>query len=137
MTSRCVNHVYTLPPKLSSVIKKIVSGSIFCDFASLACILIGKDEECEKMEKRTREFRTQCAMTFSCALLWCFLTLILTAPIHCRGSIGEQVMLDFPKSVEIKKQSHLHLGWSEDEYILANFNFCVNYIVYKKKWKQQ
>ncbi len=29
MNSRCVNHVYTLPPKLSSDIKKFGSGSAF------------------------------------------------------------------------------------------------------------
>jgi len=50
-TSHCVNHVYTLPPKLSSVIKK-GSGSIFCIYASVASILIGNDEyENDKYEK--------------------------------------------------------------------------------------
>ncbi len=44
--------------------KKFGSGSIFCVFASVACILIGKDEEYEKTEKRMRQFRTQCAMAF-------------------------------------------------------------------------
>ncbi len=45
-------------------------------------------------------------------------TLILTAPIHCRGSMGEEViMLNFSKSALMKKQTHLHLGWPEDEYI--------------------
>ncbi len=34
--------------------KKIGSGLIFGIFASVACILIGKDEEYEKMEKRMR-----------------------------------------------------------------------------------
>ncbi len=29
-TSSCVNHIHTLPPKLSSVIKKFGSGLIFC-----------------------------------------------------------------------------------------------------------
>ncbi len=42
-------------------------------------------------------------------------TLILTAPIHCRWSIGEQEMLNFYKSVLMKKQTHLHLGWREGE----------------------
>ncbi len=51
-----------------------------------------------------------------CGLLVMFLsavwTLILTAPIHCRGSTAEQViMLHFSKSVLMKKQTHLHLGW--------------------------
>ncbi len=40
--------------------KKIGSGLIFCVFASVACILIGKNEE-----KRKRKFRTQCVMTFT------------------------------------------------------------------------
>ncbi len=51
-TSRCVNHVYTLPPKLSSIIKKFGPGSIFCVFASVASIFIGKDDEYEKKEKK-------------------------------------------------------------------------------------
>ncbi len=44
-------------------------------------------------------------------------TLILTAPIQCRGPIGEQVMLHFSKSVPVKKQTHLRLTWPEGEYI--------------------
>ncbi len=39
--------------------------------------------------------------------------LILPALIHCRGSIG--VMLNFSKSVQIKKETQLHLGWPESE----------------------
>ncbi len=46
-------------------------------------------------------------------------TLILTAPIHCRASIGETVMLHFSKSVPIKKQTHLHLVWPEDEEMFS------------------
>ncbi len=38
------------------------------------------------------------------------------APIHCRGSIGEQAMLNFSKSVLMKKQTHLHLGLPEGEF---------------------
>ncbi len=49
--------------------------------------------------------------------------LILTAPIHCRGSIGEQVILHFSKSVLMKKQIHLHLGWHQGEYIFVNYSF--------------
>ncbi len=45
-------------------------------------------------------------------------TFILTAPIHCRGSIDDQVMLNLSKSVMIKKQIHLHLEWLKGEYIL-------------------
>ncbi len=36
--------------------KEFGSGSIFCVFASVACILIGKDGEYEKNEKRMRNF---------------------------------------------------------------------------------
>ncbi len=50
-TSRCVNHIYTLPPKLSSVIKKFGSGSIFCVFASVTSILIGKDDKYKKKDE--------------------------------------------------------------------------------------
>ncbi len=50
-TSRCVNHVYTLPPKLSSIIKKFGSGLIFCVFASVASILIRKNDEYGKKKK--------------------------------------------------------------------------------------
>ncbi len=39
-------------------------------------------------------------------------TLILTAPIHCRGSIDpSDVMLNFSKSDLMKKQTHVHHGW--------------------------
>ncbi len=38
-------------------------------------------------------------------------TLILTAPIHCRGSTGEQVMQCFISPNLKKKQTHLHLRW--------------------------
>uniref|UniRef100_A0A9J8AUD6 Phospholipase A and acyltransferase 1-like n=1 Tax=Cyprinus carpio carpio TaxID=630221 RepID=A0A9J8AUD6_CYPCA len=37
-------------------------------------------------------------------------TLILTAPIHCRGSIAEQVMQCYISPNLMKKQTHLHLG---------------------------
>ncbi len=41
-------------------------------------------------------------------------TLILTAPIHCKGSICEQVMYwHFSKSVLMKKQTHLHFGFRD------------------------
>ncbi len=55
-------------------------------------------------------------------------TLILTAPIHCRGSIGEQVivMLNFSKSVLMKKQTHLHLDGPRVSTFSANLHFWVN-----------
>ncbi len=47
-----------------------------------------------------------------CDVLSAVWTLLLTAPIHCRGSVGEQdAMLHFYKSVRIKKQTPLHLAW--------------------------
>ncbi len=51
-------------------------------------------------------------------------TLILTAPIHCRASTGD-AMLYFSKSVQMKKQTHLHLGWSEN-IALASLHFWGN-----------
>ncbi len=41
-------------------------------------------------------------------------TVILTAPIHCRGPIGEQVIF---KPV----QTHLCIGCPEGEYIFSKF----------------
>ncbi len=38
-------------------------------------------------------------------------TLILTAPIHCRGSIGETLMQCYISPNLMKKQTHLHLEW--------------------------
>ncbi len=44
----------------------------------------------------------------SCGFLSAVWTLMMTAPIHCRGSIGEQViMLHFSKSGPMKKQTDL------------------------------
>ncbi len=45
--------------------------------------------------------------------------LILTAPIHCRGSTWwtSNVMLNLSKSFLIKTQSDVHLQWPESEYI--------------------
>ncbi len=37
--------------------------------------------------------------------------LILTAPIHCRASIGEQGMECYISPNPMKKQTYLHLGW--------------------------
>ncbi len=60
-----------------------------------------------------------------CEFLSAIWTLILTAPIHCRWSIGEQVLCF--KSVPMKKQALLHLGWHEVEYICTKFPFWVDY----------
>ncbi len=49
-------------------------------------------------------------------------TLILTAPIHWRGSIGEQVMEGYISPNLMTKQTHLHLGWAEGEQILVSKN---------------
>ncbi len=56
MTSCCVNHNYTLRTKLSSVINFLGSGSIFCVFASVASILIGKDDEYEINKNAYEQF---------------------------------------------------------------------------------
>ncbi len=46
-------------------------------------------------------------------------TLILTAPIHCRGSIAEQVMQCYISPNLMEKQTRLHLGWPEGEDIVS------------------
>ncbi len=48
----------------------------------------------------------------ACGSLW-FWTLILTAPIHCRWSTGEQVMLCFSKSDDETNSSTVHPGWPQ------------------------
>ncbi len=50
-------------------------------------------------------------------------TLILTAPIHCRASIAEEVMECYISTNLMKKQTHLHLGWPEGEDIFSKFSF--------------
>ncbi len=55
-------------------------------------------------------------------------TLILTAPIHCRGSIDEQVMECYISPNLMKKQTHLHLGWPEGRTFSANVHFWLNYL---------
>ncbi len=48
------------------------------------------------------------------------LTLILTAPIHRRASIAETLMQWHISPNLMKKQTHLHLGWPEGEYIFGS-----------------
>ncbi len=36
---------------------------------------------------------------------------------------ASDVIQNFSKSVQMKKQTHLHHGWSEDKYILSKFSF--------------
>ncbi len=50
-------------------------------------------------------------------------TLILTAPIHCRASIAETLMQRHISTNLMKKQTHLHLGWPEDEHFQQMFFF--------------
>ncbi len=58
-------------------------------------------------------------------------TLILTAPIHCGTSRLSYVMLNFSKTVPMKKQTQLHLGIYLDSLRMSkfsnNFLFGVNY----------
>ncbi len=55
-------------------------------------------------------------------------TLILMAPIHCSGSTSEQVMLNSSKSVRIKQQTHLYLGWPiSTSWSKSSTNFHFNY----------
>jgi len=65
----CLNHVYTLPPKLSSVMKKSRSEiQIVCVFASVACILIGKDEKYEKNWKTHAKISDSVCNDLKCCL---------------------------------------------------------------------
>ncbi len=57
-----------------------------------------------------------CIIVMFLSAVW---TLILTAPIHCRGSIAEQVMQCNISPNLMKKQTHLLLGWPEDEHIYS------------------
>ncbi len=50
-------------------------------------------------------------------------TLILTAPIHHRGSIGEQVMQCYISPNLMKKQTHQHLAWPEWEQSFSILSF--------------
>ncbi len=60
--------------------------------------------------------------------VYCFWTLILTAPIHCRRSTWweNRVMLHFYKCVLIKL-TPLPLGWPEVEYIFIKLSFLDDY----------
>ncbi len=50
-------------------------------------------------------------------------TLILTAPIHCRGSTAEQVMECYISPNLMKKQTHPNLAWLEGVHIFSKFSF--------------
>ncbi len=56
----CVNHVYTLPPKLSSIIKKLQWGSIFCIFTFVASTLIGMMNTKKNRKKHTKISDSEC-----------------------------------------------------------------------------
>ncbi len=57
-------------------------------------------------------------------LTYCFYQMfelfILTSPIHWWAS---DAFLHFSKTVLMKKQTHLHIGWPGGEYISAHFHF--------------
>ncbi len=65
-----------------------------------------------------------------------FWTLILTAPIHCRGSICEQVILYFSKSAPIKKQTHLEWGcvYFQPSWIFDWTITLMSHLVVKLQW---
>ncbi len=64
-----------------------------------------------------------CIIVMFLSAVW---TLILTAPIHCSGSIAEQVMKLQISPNLMKKQTHLRLVWPEGEFFFY-YNFWVNY----------
>ncbi len=69
-------------------------------------------------------------------------TLILTAPIHCRGSFGEQVMLNLQMSSDEKNKLIYILGGLRMSKFSANFHFWVNYSLnsanlwFKARWNK-
>ncbi len=75
---------------------------------------------CQKQQFKIKSFLFHNMLTDG--LEWCGLlvillsavwTLILTAPIHCRGSTGEQVMDAEFLQICSDEETHLHLGWPE------------------------
>ncbi len=73
-----------------------------------------------------------------CDVLSAVWTLILTAPIHCRGSIGEQVIFPiFPNFLMEKNSSTL--GWPEGEDIFSKFSSLGQRFKYWRfnQWKMQ
>ncbi len=59
---------------------------------------------------------------FTCGLLWCFYS--YSDGTHSLQMIhwwASDVMLNFSKSVPIKKWTHLQLGWPESDYIFNYF----------------
>ncbi len=63
-----------------------------------------------KVKRHNNGFVSNKHATFTFQDVFTFPRCPMTAPIHCRGSIGEQV----------EKQTHLHLRWPEGECISAN-----------------
>ncbi len=63
-----------------------------------------------KVKRHNNGFVSNKHATFTFQDVFTFPRCPMTAPIHCRGSIGEQV----------EKKTHLHLRWPEGECISAN-----------------
>ncbi len=66
-----------------------------------------------------------------CRLLWCFHQLFgLSFWRHPFTSIGERVMQCYISPNPIKKQTHLHLGWPENEYVFSEFSLSLKRIIH-------
>ncbi len=67
-------------------------------------------------------------------------TLVLTAPIHCRGSIAEQVMQCYILPYPMNKQTNLHLGQPDGFCKWVNYSFktntCLSMHMLLKLWGQ-
>ncbi len=61
----------------------------------------------------------------------------MTAPIHCRGEIGEQVMECYISLNLMKKQTHPHLGWPEGEDIFSKCSFFFGELFLEMEHKLQ
>ncbi len=67
-------------------------------------------------------------MWITCGILWCFYQLFGLSfwrhPFTAEDPlVSKWFNAKFSKSDQIKKQTHLHLGWLESEYIFSYFSF--------------
>uniref|UniRef100_A0A672PID5 Dedicator of cytokinesis protein 5-like n=1 Tax=Sinocyclocheilus grahami TaxID=75366 RepID=A0A672PID5_SINGR len=71
-----------------------------------------------------------CLDTIIDGLEWCGLLVDhCDGFINCLDSHSDGTHSLFSKSVQMKKQTSLHLGWPDGEYILSKFSFLVSYSI--------
>ncbi len=65
------------------------------------------------------------------------LTLILTAPIHCRASIAETLMQYISPNLMKKNSSTSWISWGWTHFSTFSFLAWTIYLIYWRKWQQQ